>query len=130
MTRQKRFKGPGSRPKRLVELIVMQCPSCGKSGVGRIRREGVVDQINRCIGRWPYRCFSCNTRFYHRDRWIAPGREPRQQTRATPPPAVPTAQIVVKAETHEQLDSLLLALHDAISSHQSKQPEPVSQSRR
>ena len=33
-------------------------------------------------------------------------------------PGQATAEIVVKAESHQQLDQILLALHNAVSAHQ------------
>jgi hypothetical protein len=109
----------------------MHCPSCSRTALARSRRVSLIDQILCWFGRWPYRCLSCNQRFYSTQRWPprqAGHQDGRKASRAEQ--WAPTAQIVVKAETHKQLDSLLLALHTAISSHEAKRPETASASRR
>jgi hypothetical protein len=71
-----------------------------------------MDKLLSWVGRWPYECRTCNRRFHHTSRWgpVAPKAGKRRVT-----PHGPVAHVVVKADTHEQLDHILLALHNAVT---------------
>jgi predicted RNA-binding Zn-ribbon protein involved in translation (DUF1610 family) len=40
------------------------CPKCGSHDIRRSESEGFFAAIQRSMGRWPFRCRSCRTRFY------------------------------------------------------------------
>lgn len=40
------------------------CPKCGSQDVRRSHDEGVLAALLRMLGRWPFRCRSCRSRFY------------------------------------------------------------------
>jgi hypothetical protein len=100
------------------------------------------------FGRWPYRCYRCGRRFWTGKRYIPPFTEPSQTERARTTstnaaqehpemafrthPEKPHAKIVVQAESHEQLNHILLALNQAINSYQktSKKQEQTASSYR
>ena len=66
------------------------------------------------LNRWPYRCGSCDSRFWADRRWPAP-RRPEWQ----PKPARPTvARIEVHAASPAQLDEMLVSLNQALSRFQ------------
>ena len=98
----------------------MECSGCGGNKVRRVARRGLVDRVCRWLGRWPYRCGGCHRKFYGHQRF--PPVSP------TPPPAASAhyrvrhtgaaATVVVRAETTEQLDHILLALARAVSDEQ------------
>jgi len=41
------------------------CPKCGSADVRRSHTQGVAAAVLRVFGRWPFRCRSCRSRFYH-----------------------------------------------------------------
>jgi len=43
----------------------LSCPKCGSADVRRSHPEGAVAGLLRVLGRWPFRCRSCRSRFYH-----------------------------------------------------------------
>lgn len=97
------------------------------------------------MGRYPYRCAACGLRFRATGRYANTGpaqqkahsaggarsEAPKASTANSGPemafrahPAKPQAKIVVQAETHEQLNHILLTLDKAINSYgQSARPE-------
>src|SRR3954462_6075870 len=100
------------------------------------------------FGRWPYRCQHCGLRFRAHQRY-APSPQSHsptgnQRNAATnmaqegPEMAFrthrekPQAKIVVQAESHEQLNRILLALNQAVNSYQqtSKKQEQTTSSYR
>lgn len=40
------------------------CPKCGSIDVRRSSRDGFWASLLALMGRWPYRCRSCRSRFY------------------------------------------------------------------
>lgn len=42
----------------------MYCPKCGSTDVRRSRGEGMLANLARIFGRYPFRCRSCRTKFY------------------------------------------------------------------
>jgi predicted RNA-binding Zn-ribbon protein involved in translation (DUF1610 family) len=40
------------------------CPKCGSNDVRRSSREGFLVSIFALVGRWPFRCRSCRSRFF------------------------------------------------------------------
>jgi hypothetical protein len=40
------------------------CPKCGSPDVRRSHDEGAIAAVLRMLGRWPFRCRSCRSRFY------------------------------------------------------------------
>src|SRR5437660_4286949 len=115
----------------------MTCTRCGSCDVHRSRRSGACDQIQSWMGRYPYRCAACGLRFRATGRYAdkRPARQKAQSAggaRSQAPkasavssgpemafrahPAKPQAKIVVQAETHEQLNQILLTLDTAINS--------------
>jgi uncharacterized protein with PIN domain len=42
----------------------LKCPKCGSPDIRRSHSEGVVPAVLRMVGRWPFRCRSCRSRFY------------------------------------------------------------------
>ena len=45
------------------------CPKCGSADVRRSSRDGFWASVFALVGRWPYRCRSCRSRFF---RYSAP----------------------------------------------------------
>jgi len=43
----------------------LACPKCGSADVRRSHSEGVLAGVLRILGRWPFRCRSCRSRFFH-----------------------------------------------------------------
>lgn len=41
-----------------------RCPVCGWTDVRRSMPKGILDALVRIVGLIPYRCRSCNQRFY------------------------------------------------------------------
>ncbi len=98
------------------------------------------------FGRWPYRCEHCHLRFWAKGRF-APRSQGQSQTgrvghtstnttQKGPEMAFrthnqkPQAKIVVQAESHEQLNHILLALDRAVQTYQqtSKKQEQTASS--
>ena len=50
---------------RQSEMSHHRCPRCGSWDVARSSL-GVVDRLMKLFGRRPYRCLTCNKRFYDR----------------------------------------------------------------
>jgi ribosomal protein L37AE/L43A len=48
------------------------CPKCGSNDVRRSSREGLWAGVLSMLGRWPFRCRSCRSRFY---RYASPPSE-------------------------------------------------------
>ena len=42
----------------------LSCPKCGSHDVRRSKGEGVWAALIHMVGRWPFRCRSCRSRFY------------------------------------------------------------------
>jgi len=40
------------------------CPKCGSVDIRRSHQEGALAALFRILGRWPFRCRSCRSRFY------------------------------------------------------------------
>jgi len=63
-----RNDSPGSRQEPDDELQAQtehpSCPKCGSADVRRSHSEGVLTALLRVLGRWPFRCRSCRSRFY------------------------------------------------------------------
>jgi len=122
----------------------MTCTRCGSSDVHRSRRSGASDEVQSWFGRYPYRCANCGRRFRATGRYLdrqsaqsssnASGAHPSGGATAyqganaagtsdgpemvfRAHPAKPQAKIVVQAETHEQLNHILLTLDKAINSY-------------
>ena len=45
-------------------LEKFQCPKCGSMDVRRASREGFLVALLSSVGRWPFRCRSCRSRFF------------------------------------------------------------------
>jgi len=43
---------------------LLSCPKCGSSDVRRSHHQGTLSAVLRTLGRWPFRCRSCRSRFY------------------------------------------------------------------
>jgi predicted RNA-binding Zn-ribbon protein involved in translation (DUF1610 family) len=43
----------------------LACPKCGSADVRRSHTGGFAAAVLRMVGRWPFRCRSCRSRFYH-----------------------------------------------------------------
>src|SRR3954468_10006148 len=117
----------------------MTCTRCGSCDIHRSRRSGACDQIQSWVGRYPYRCGACGLRFCATGPYLDthPAANStytagaQQQHRAPNPAAAasgpemafrtdmtkPQAKIVVQAETHEQLNHILLTLDAAINAY-------------
>jgi hypothetical protein len=79
-----------------------------------------VDELKSWIDLWPYRCLGCELRFFARLRRLPPrALRPRAVEQSDVAfqthPERPVAQVVVRADSHEQLDAMLLAMNRAIS---------------
>src|SRR5947209_7993632 len=116
----------------------MTCRHCGCSYVHRSRRRGVWENAQSFFGLWPYRCQRCGLRFAARGRHSdrrptttpSTGSRIKNESAASSPspegPAMafrthtdkPQAKIIVRAESHEQLNQILLSLDRAIHSYQ------------
>jgi ribosomal protein L44E len=118
--------------------VCIDCPNCHSDAIARIRRRGIVDHIRAYCGRWPYYCRFCGKYFYASQRY--PSQRPRhsseaarraaRESGATGPqmayrgdPQRPIAKIVIQADSHAQMDEILLALNRAVVSRQ----QPVKQ---
>lgn len=40
------------------------CPRCGSTDIRRARSDGILAAFLQMLGRWPFRCRSCRSRFY------------------------------------------------------------------
>jgi hypothetical protein len=92
----------------------------------------MADRLFAYAGYWPYRCRECGARFRLplRDyRLPATRRESSKRTDEAGPdmacrkhPERPLAKVVIEADSHEQLDQILLALGRAVhqSNHSSR----------
>ena len=104
----------------------MTCPHCGSGDLRRLPRRNLIDHLRALFNRWPYRCRDCARRFTGNVRWQEPitGRVRRKPADMVSRKASgePTAQILVRAETHEQLDHILLALNNAVSAYGRAEP--------
>ena len=104
---------------------MFQCPKCSGTQLQRSRRRGVGDNVFASAGYWPYRCQQCSARFRLPARdYSGAGRkrEPEKLASAAPPeiesyrhPDRPIAKVVIQADSHEQLDRVLLALERAVA---------------
>jgi hypothetical protein len=99
----------------------MHCPGCSGTNIHRSRRNGLFDELRALLGLWPYRCYRCQKRFSLPLRAL-----PLRQTSAFKDAAdvafrthdlKPVAQVVVRADSHEQLDQILITLGNALASY-------------
>jgi hypothetical protein len=82
------------------------------------------------MGRYPFYCGDCGHHFFAARRYPPAKGEPSpaQSPAAGPDMALrrhaarPTAQVVIQADDHVQLDRILLALHSAVTSYQNATP--------
>lgn len=116
----------------------MTCTRCHSSDIHRSRRKGAWDNLQAWFGRYPYRCEDCGLRFAATGRYLdrESGNARNDYAKSSPQyatagqngsagpemafrshPAKPQAKIVVQAETHEQLNHILLSLDKAINSY-------------
>lgn len=115
----------------------MNCPECKGNDVRRAARRGLLDNLWASLGRWPYYCSDCGCRFRAARRY--PPAQPKhtptpQWGKPSPGPEMvfrrddvrPTAQVVIQADDHAQLDRILLALHSAVSSYQNAGARPAA----
>lgn len=84
----------------------------------------MADRLFACAGYWPYRCRECGARFRLPLRDYRPPvtRRESPKTDAAGPdmacrkhPERPLAKVVIEADSHEQLDQILLALGQVVS---------------
>jgi hypothetical protein len=111
------------------------CSECGSTDIARGRRRGILAQVRATFGLWPYRCLDCGKRFHLRQRY--PFQQPVTSTTMESDWGSldraqfigvqaeyrtdlmrPVAKIVVHADSHDQLGSILLALSRAVSAEQ------------
>lgn len=45
---------------------IVRCPNCGGRDVRRSKRAGLLDDLMRMLQRTPFRCRSCQHRFFRR----------------------------------------------------------------
>ena len=120
----------------------MTCKRCGSKNINRSRRRGLIDQLKAALGRWPFRCESCAYRFAAPHRHVVKDETSSHSTAEKRPESgtsyrkhatqsakqgpemafrtqgpKPHAKIVLQAETHEQLDQILLALDRAVNAY-------------
>jgi transcriptional regulator NrdR family protein len=105
-------------------MMNMGCPHCGSLDNQRIARRG-IDAIRRLFGYWPHWCRACHRRFHTRDR--RSGRraaEPMATSTAWRPSftsrkeaTTPTAAVLIRAESDEQLTNILMSLSRAVERH-------------
>ncbi len=127
----------------------MTCTRCGSDNISRSRRRGLADHLLAGLGRWPYRCDECGLRLWAAQR-RRPRETPARQTQgetggqfrayaqkaataqsAPSGPGIafrtdggkPQAKIVLQADSHEQLNHILLALNRAVMSYQPQAQE-------
>jgi hypothetical protein len=112
-----------------ITLIMIKCPGCGGVQFWRSRRRGLGENILARVGYWPYRCLECSERFRLRMRNHVPQTAtPKPETKAEMKPDdvgpevashrhphQPVAKVVIQADSHEQLDQVLLALQRAVA---------------
>ena len=122
--------------RRSAECPHVTCKRCLSNDIQRSRRKGLGDKLKAVAGWWPYRCEDCERRFYARGRHLRPDPQPTQAgTRSafaaaagSEGPAMafradavkPQAKVVIAADSHEQLNDILLALDRAVNSYQRK----------
>jgi hypothetical protein len=103
-----------------LERLSIHCPHCGGTDVSRIRRGGPADTILGWLGRWPWRCRACLATFHARQR-LVPVRLPepvRQPVECRRKHTEPSAAVLVRASSPQQLENILLALHEAVRREQ------------
>jgi hypothetical protein len=114
------------------EEHMVRCPRCQYGEVVRRHRHGIGDQFRAWIGRWPYYCRDCKTFFYAGQRSRGSDGDGSDARRkeihqsyafegsrfAYQVDSVrPTAKIVVQAESHAQMNEILLALSRAVAGY-------------
>jgi hypothetical protein len=127
------------------------CPQCHSTDTARRRRRGILNKIRSTFNSWPYRCLSCGVCFHANQR--QPGYDTGPSSRTEPPraqqaktsaqqdsdgprvayrtePVRPYAKIVLEADTHEQMDAILMALDRAVSMHRGAGKEHSAKSHR
>ncbi|HVP00382.1 MAG TPA: hypothetical protein VMT15_20060 [Bryobacteraceae bacterium] len=50
--------------KQETTALDLPCPKCGSHDIRRSKSEGFYALIQKRLGRWPFRCRSCRSRFY------------------------------------------------------------------
>ena len=116
-----------------------------------------MDQAKAALGLWPYRCEDCGLRFHARGRSLAEiaardaaknKRKAKEETRTRTKDYAqassedqaaamafrtdsvkPHAKVVISADTHEQLNHILLALDRAVSSYQQQSEQAPQEDR-
>jgi len=111
----------------------IDCPRCHSADIARTRRRGIFDHIRAQLGRWPYICRSCRKCFRASLRYPPPRPKPysrakeemRQDTSSAGPQMAyradterPVAKIVLRADTHAQMDEILLAMGRAVARYE------------
>ena len=105
------------------------CPRCKSEKIRRSKRRGLRDRMWGLLGRWPYRCKDCSFRFRRRIRYAAPPPSPTPGTtaRALEPrvdlafrthPCIPLAKVLLRAESQEQLEQMLVTIERTVGSYQ------------
>jgi hypothetical protein len=100
--------------------MTVHCPSCHRTDVRRIPRCSLWDMMFLWVRRWPWFCRACQRTFHSTHRALPPPKPertdaPLQYRRLHVEPA---AAVVLRAPTQHQLDSILLALHEAVRREQ------------
>jgi hypothetical protein len=117
------------------------CPCCHSVDTRRRHRYGPFDYIRAWFNHWPYRCLECGKGFYSSQRYSSrdacrsaqEGQAASGRRSASPQmayrtdPGHPLARIVLQADTHAQMNKILLALSQAVQSFAS---EPLKQTAR
>jgi hypothetical protein len=91
----------------------MGCPACASSDVRRSRRRGWLDYVRSFWGKLPHRCTRCKARFFTAE---VQAPSARRSTIAKPQLAIkkhdekPMAQVIVRANTHQELSRILSKL--------------------
>lgn len=102
---------------------MISCPTCGSRDVRRCARRGLADLIRSWFDLWPYRCDRCRKKFSSKQRRnpndqragesLARAAERRFQTTEQQP----VAHVTIQAESHEQLQHMLLTLNRVVDSY-------------
>ena len=132
----------------------MKCKRCGSDDVARSRRRSLWDHFKAALGRWPYRCDDCGLRFAAPFRYPEDAAHLAEAALKTTAQDVsgadfrayasdaerqgpdmvfrtqagkPQAKIVLQADTHEQLNQILLTLNRAVNAYQTRSRTHASQ---
>jgi hypothetical protein len=105
------------------------CPRCKSERIIRSRRRGIRDYLWGRVGLWPYHCKDCGRRFRlpvrHYPTRSDTARAPVTRAPEAKPnlafrthPSIPLAKVLLRAESQEQLEQMLIRIERTVGSYQ------------